>query len=141
MPSVEERVVEIVCENLGVNKEQVKRETRFIEDIGADGVSVLRYVLIPAHDMFGRARSNKHRGVSWKRKARHDRLRIQGISAALHQRLHVDHVGLCDGVRSQAIKADDQNARGIWHWRRGRCRAWHIDRGEGSSALSGDDVH
>ena len=45
MPSVEERVVEIVCENLGVNKEQVKRETRFIEDIGADSLDIVELVM------------------------------------------------------------------------------------------------
>ena len=31
VPSVEERVIEIVCENLGVNKEQVQRKTSFID--------------------------------------------------------------------------------------------------------------
>ena len=36
MPSTEERVIEIVCENLAVSKEQVNRNTAFIEDIGAD---------------------------------------------------------------------------------------------------------
>lgn len=45
MPSVEERVVEIVCENLGVNKDQVKRETRFIEDIGADSLDIVELVM------------------------------------------------------------------------------------------------
>lgn len=45
MPSVEERVTEIVCENLGVNKEQVKRETRFIEDIGADSLDIVELVM------------------------------------------------------------------------------------------------
>jgi len=32
--SVEERVIDIVCENLGVNKEQVARQTAFVEDMG-----------------------------------------------------------------------------------------------------------
>jgi len=45
VPSVEERVVEIVCENLGVNKDQVKRETRFIEDIGADSLDIVELVM------------------------------------------------------------------------------------------------
>ncbi|MBX7102832.1 MAG: acyl carrier protein [Gemmataceae bacterium] len=45
MPSVEERVTEIVCENLGVNKDQVKRETRFIEDIGADSLDIVELIM------------------------------------------------------------------------------------------------
>jgi acyl carrier protein len=43
--SVEERVIEIVCENLGVNKEQVTRSTRFIEDIGADSLDIVELVM------------------------------------------------------------------------------------------------
>ena len=45
MPSVEERVIEIVCENLGVNKEQVQRKTSFIEDIGADSLDIVELVM------------------------------------------------------------------------------------------------
>jgi acyl carrier protein len=45
VPSVEERVIDIVCENLGVNKEQVKRETSFIEDMGADSLDVVELVM------------------------------------------------------------------------------------------------
>ena len=45
MPSVEERVVEIVCENLGVNKEQVTRSTSFIEDVGADSLDIVELVM------------------------------------------------------------------------------------------------
>jgi hypothetical protein len=30
------RVRQIICENLGVNMEQLRDETRFVEDIGAD---------------------------------------------------------------------------------------------------------
>jgi acyl carrier protein len=43
--SVEERVIEIVCENLAVNKDQVKRETSFIEDIGADSLDIVELVM------------------------------------------------------------------------------------------------
>ena len=43
--SVEERVIEIVCENLGVNKEQVTRNTSFIEDIGADSLDIVELVM------------------------------------------------------------------------------------------------
>ena len=44
-PTVEERVIDIVCENLGVSKEQVKRETSFIDDIGADSLDIVELVM------------------------------------------------------------------------------------------------
>jgi len=43
--SVEESVIAIVCENLGVNKEQVKRSTNFIEDIGADSLDIVELIM------------------------------------------------------------------------------------------------
>ena len=45
MPSVEERVIGIVCENLGVNKEQVTRSTSFIEDVGADSLDIVELIM------------------------------------------------------------------------------------------------
>jgi acyl carrier protein len=45
VPSVEERVIEIVCENLGVNKDQVTRKTSFIEDIGADSLDIVELIM------------------------------------------------------------------------------------------------
>jgi acyl carrier protein len=42
---IEERVIEIVCENLGVNKEQVTRNTSFIEDVGADSLDIVELVM------------------------------------------------------------------------------------------------
>jgi acyl carrier protein len=45
VPSTEERVIEIVCENLGVNKEQVTRSTSFIEDVGADSLDIVELVM------------------------------------------------------------------------------------------------
>jgi acyl carrier protein len=45
VPSVEERVIEIVCENLGVNKEQVTRSTSFTEDVGADSLDIVELVM------------------------------------------------------------------------------------------------
>jgi acyl carrier protein len=45
VPSVEERVIDIVCENLGVNKEQVTRQTSFQEDIGADSLDIVELVM------------------------------------------------------------------------------------------------
>lgn len=43
--SVEERVIELVCERLGVNKEQVTRQTSFIEDVGADSLDIVELVM------------------------------------------------------------------------------------------------
>lgn len=45
MASVEERVIEIVCENLAVSKDQVKRETSFIDDIGADSLDIVELIM------------------------------------------------------------------------------------------------
>jgi acyl carrier protein len=43
--STEDRVVEIVCENLGVSREQVTRSTSFSEDVGADSLDVVELVM------------------------------------------------------------------------------------------------
>lgn len=43
--SVEERVIDIVCESLGVSKEQVTRQTSFIDDIGADSLDIVELVM------------------------------------------------------------------------------------------------
>ncbi len=43
--SVEQRVIEIVCEHLAVNKEQVNRTTSFIEDIGADSLDIVELIM------------------------------------------------------------------------------------------------
>ncbi len=45
MESVEKRVIEIVSENLGVNKEQITRSTAFIEDLGADSLDIVELVM------------------------------------------------------------------------------------------------
>ena len=43
--TTEERVIDIVCENLGVNKDQVTRSTSFIEDVGADSLDIVELVM------------------------------------------------------------------------------------------------
>lgn len=43
--SIEERVIEIVSENLGISKESVNRQTRFVEDIGADSLDIVELVM------------------------------------------------------------------------------------------------
>lgn len=43
--SIEERVIEIVCEQLNEKKENVKRETSFINDLGADSLDTVELVM------------------------------------------------------------------------------------------------
>ena len=45
MSSVAERVVEIVSEQMGVNKDQVTPETSFINDLGADSLDTVELVM------------------------------------------------------------------------------------------------
>ena len=45
MATTEERIIQIVCDNLGVNKEQVTRNTSFQEDIGADSLDIVELVM------------------------------------------------------------------------------------------------
>ena len=44
-PSVEEKVNEIIVKQMGVNKEQVKPETSFINDLGADSLDTVELVM------------------------------------------------------------------------------------------------
>src|SRR5208282_947451 len=41
----EERIIQIVCDNLGVSKDQVTRNTSFQEDIGADSLDIVELVM------------------------------------------------------------------------------------------------
>jgi len=43
--SVEERVVEIVADQLGVGKDQITRETHFVNDLGADSLDTVELVM------------------------------------------------------------------------------------------------
>lgn len=43
--SVETRVKEIVCEQLGVSDEEVNPEASFIEDLGADSLDIVELVM------------------------------------------------------------------------------------------------
>ena len=45
MASVEERVVDIVAEQLGVEKDKVNRETHFVNDLGADSLDTVELVM------------------------------------------------------------------------------------------------
>jgi acyl carrier protein len=43
--SVEERVFDIVREQMGVGKDQITRETHFVNDLGADSLDVVELVM------------------------------------------------------------------------------------------------
>lgn len=45
MASVAERVIDIVAEQLGVDKEKVKPETSFVNDLGADSLDTVELVM------------------------------------------------------------------------------------------------
>ncbi len=45
MASVEERVTDIVAEQLGVSKDQIKKETHFVNDLGADSLDTVELVM------------------------------------------------------------------------------------------------
>ncbi|MER3416843.1 MAG: acyl carrier protein [Gemmataceae bacterium] len=45
MASVEERVIEIVSEQLGVSKDQINRDTSFIQDLNADSLDTVELVM------------------------------------------------------------------------------------------------
>jgi acyl carrier protein len=43
--TTEERVIEIVAEQMGVDKSQVTRETSFVNDLGADSLDTVELVM------------------------------------------------------------------------------------------------
>ena len=45
MASVHDRVIDIVAEQLGVDKEKIKRETSFVNDLGADSLDTVELVM------------------------------------------------------------------------------------------------
>ena len=45
MSSVEERVVNIVAEQLGVDKDKIKTESNFVNDLGADSLDTVELVM------------------------------------------------------------------------------------------------
>ena len=45
MASIEERVIDIVAEQLGVDKEKISPETSFVNDLGADSLDQVELVL------------------------------------------------------------------------------------------------
>ena len=45
MSSVEERVKKLICEQLGVKEEEVKDDSSFVEDLGADSLDTVELVM------------------------------------------------------------------------------------------------
>ena len=45
MATVEERVIDIVSEQLGVDKEKITRDTSFVTDLGADSLDTVELVM------------------------------------------------------------------------------------------------
>ena len=45
MADVSERVIDIVAEQLGVDKEKIKPETSFVNDLGADSLDTVELVM------------------------------------------------------------------------------------------------
>ncbi len=52
MSTVEGRVITIVCEHLGVERGQVSRSTRLVEDAGADSLDLVE-LAVELEDEFG----------------------------------------------------------------------------------------
>lgn len=44
-PKIQEKVIEIVCTQLGASKEKVSPETDFINDLGADSLDTVELVM------------------------------------------------------------------------------------------------
>ena len=45
MASVQERVIDIVAEQLGVSKDQITSDTSFVNDLGADSLDTVELVM------------------------------------------------------------------------------------------------
>ncbi|MCA9192452.1 MAG: acyl carrier protein [Planctomycetales bacterium] len=45
MASVEDRVIDIVAEQLGVERDKITRETHFVNDLGADSLDTVELVM------------------------------------------------------------------------------------------------
>jgi acyl carrier protein len=45
MPAVEDRVADIIVEQLGITKEEIVPEASFIDDLGADSLDIVELVM------------------------------------------------------------------------------------------------
>ncbi len=48
--SIEERVRKIVCEQLGVSEDEVKNDSSFVDDLGADSLDTVELVMALEED-------------------------------------------------------------------------------------------
>jgi len=61
MENIEQRVKKIVAEQLGVKEEEIKNESSFVDDLGADSLDTVELVISPtAHREAETAKA--HRG-------------------------------------------------------------------------------
>jgi len=44
-PSIEERVIKIVCDQMGTTPDKIQHETSFINDLGADSLDTVELVM------------------------------------------------------------------------------------------------
>ena len=51
MESVEQRVIKIVAEQLGVNEADIKNESTFVDDLGADSLDTVELVMAPRRNL------------------------------------------------------------------------------------------
>jgi len=45
LKKIEERVIEIVCEQMGASRDKITNETSFIQDLGADSLDTVELVM------------------------------------------------------------------------------------------------
>jgi acyl carrier protein len=45
LKKIEERVIEIVCEQMGASRDKITHETSFIQDLGADSLDTVELVM------------------------------------------------------------------------------------------------
>ena len=45
LKKIEERVIEIVCEQMGASRDKISNETSFINDLGADSLDTVELVM------------------------------------------------------------------------------------------------
>ncbi len=45
LKKIEERVIEIVCEQMGASRDKISNETSFIQDLGADSLDTVELVM------------------------------------------------------------------------------------------------
>jgi len=45
LKNIEERVIEIVCEQMGASRDKITAETSFIQDLGADSLDTVELVM------------------------------------------------------------------------------------------------